>query len=51
MVNRRQKIKKKDWLKRPKAAPLKRNLDQNINDSKSHICNYIFENIFKGKQL
>ena len=28
---------KKNWLKRPKAVPKKRNLDQNISDSKSHI--------------
>ena len=51
MFNRPRRIKKKDWLKRPKAAPIKRNLDQNINDSKSDICNYFFERIFKGKKL
>ena len=34
----RTKNKKKHWLKRPKAVPQKRNLDQNINDSKSHTC-------------
>ena len=28
---------KKHWLKRPKAVPKIRNLDQNIYDSKSHI--------------
>ena len=50
MVARRQKIKK-HWLKRPKAVPKKRNLDQNINYSKSHIWNYFFENIISGIQL
>ena len=46
MVDWRRKIKKKHLLKRPKAVPKKtRNLDQNINDSKSHICNSFFENI------
>ena len=31
-------FKKNHWLKRPKAVPSKkRNLDQNINDSKSYI--------------
>ena len=37
MVDQGQKNKKKHWLKRPKATPQKRNLDQNTNDSKSHI--------------
>ena len=38
MVDRRQKIKKKHWLKHPKAiSPKKRNLDQNINESKSRV--------------
>ena len=51
MVDQGRKIKKKkNWLKRPKAVPLKRDLDQNINDSKSHICNSFFENIFSGVQ-
>ena len=46
MVKKKQKIKKKHWLKRPKAVSKKRNLDQNINDSKSHIWNsfFFFEN-------
>ena len=39
MVGRRQKIKKKHWLKHPKAVLKNRNLDQNVNDSKSHIWN------------
>ena len=50
-VDRRREIKKK---KHPKAVPRKRNLDQNIkniNDSKSRICNYFFENIILGVQL
>ena len=29
---------------------IKRNLDQNINDSKSHIWNSFFENIISGIQ-
>ena len=40
--------------KHPKEVPRKRNLDQNIkniNDSKSRICNYFFENIILGVQL
>ena len=36
------KIKKKHWIKRPKAVPKIRNLDQNINDSKSSILNFLF---------
>ena len=51
MVDRRQKIKKKHWLKRPKAVPKKRNLDQNINNSKSHIWNSFYEIIVSGMQL
>ena len=46
-----EKLKKKHWLKCPKAVPKKRNLNQNINDSKSHIWNYFFENIILGIQL
>ena len=42
---------KKHWPKRRKASPKKRNSDQNINDSKSHICNSFFENIIPGVQL
>ena len=34
----RRKIEKKHRLKRLKAVPKNRNLDQNVNDSKSHIC-------------
>ena len=30
---------------------MKRNLEQSINDSKSHICNYFFENTVSGIQL
>ena len=44
------KNKKNHWLKRPKASPDKRNFDQNINDSKSHIWNSFFENIISGIQ-
>ena len=50
-VDRRRKIKKHtQWLKRPKLVPPK-NFDQNVNDSKSHICNSFFENIISGIQL
>ena len=52
MAGWRQKIEKKNWLKRSKAAPSsppkKQNLDQNINASKSRISNYFFENIFSS---
>ena len=51
MVIRRRKIKRKYWLKHPKAVPQKQNLDRNINDSKSHIWNYFIENIISGIQL
>ena len=51
MVIRRRKIKRKYWLKHPKAVPQKQNLDRNINDSKSHIWNYFIENIIFGIQL
>ena len=51
MVDQGRKIKKKHWLKRPKAIHKKGNLDQNKKDSKSHICNSFFENIFSGVQL
>ena len=37
MVGRRQKTLELHWLKRPKRIPKRRNLDQKINDSKSHI--------------
>ena len=38
------KIKKTNWLKRFKAVPKTRNLDQNISDSKSDIWNSYLEN-------
>ena len=49
MVDRRRKIKKKHWLKHPKAILQKRNLDQNINDLKSHICNSLFWKYYFGR--
>ena len=49
MVDRRRKIKKKHWLKRPKAVLQKWNLYQNINYSKSHICNFIFWKYYFGR--
>ena len=39
---------KKHWLKRPKAVSKKRNLDQNINNSKHYIWNSFLENIILG---
>ena len=40
------KIKKNThWLKHPKAVPRKRNLDHNINDSKSSVWIFILKNI------
>ena len=51
MVGRPRKIKKKHWLKRPKSVPKKRNLDQNVYDSKSEIWNSCFESIISGIQL
>ena len=51
MVGRRRKVLKKHWLKRPEAVPKKRNLYQNRNDSKSHICDSFFENIISDMQL
>ena len=45
------KNKKKHWLKRLKAFPKKRSLDQNINTSKSHICNSFFENDISNTTL
>ena len=47
----RTKNKKKHRLKLPKAVPKCRNMDQNINDSKSHISNSLFENIISSIQL
>ena len=44
IVDRWEKNLKKHWLKRTTALPKKQNLDQNINDSKPHICNSFFEN-------
>ena len=48
MVGGRRKIKKKHWLKRPRGVPKKRNLNQNINYSESHIWNSFFENSISG---
>ena len=47
-VGRRRKIGKKNLAKTPQSSPKKRNLDQNINDSKSHIWNSFFENIISA---
>ena len=52
MVGPRRKIKEKYLLKRLNAVlKKKRNLDQNINDSKSQIWNSFFKNIISGIQL
>ena len=51
MVSRRRKIKRKHWLKHPKSVPQKQNLDQNIDDSKSHIWDYFIENIISDIKL
>ena len=50
MVGQRPKINKKHW-RRPKAVPKKRHLDQNRNDSKSHIRNSFLEYIVWGRQF
>ena len=51
MVDQGQKIKKKNTgYNALKQSPKNRNLDQNVNDSKSHIFNSFFENIFSGVQ-
>ena len=50
-VVRRQKIKKKHWLNRREGVPQERNLNQSINDSKSHIWNSFFEKITLDIQL
>ena len=52
MVDQGQKnFKKNAGYNALKQSPKKRNLDQNINDSKSYICNSFFENNFSGIQL
>ena len=51
MVGQWEKIKKKHWLKHPERSPKKETLDQNINDSKSHIWNSFFEKIISSIQL
>ena len=50
MVGRRQKLEKK-LAKTPLSSPQNRNLDQNINDSKSHVWISFFENTIWGVQL
>ena len=42
--------KRKTLDKTPESSPLKRNLDEDINDSKSHIWNSFFENIISSIQ-
>ena len=49
IVSWRRKINKKHWLKRPaKHSPKKQNLDQNINDSKSHNLEFFFWKCYFG---
>ena len=45
MVGLQRKIKKKHWLKCPKAVTKKKQFGQNINDSKFHIWNSFLKNI------
>ena len=45
VAGRRQKIFKKALAKTPEISPKKRNLHQNINDSKSHNRNFLKKNI------
>ena len=40
-----EKLKKKHWLKCPKAVTKKKKFGQNINDSKFHIWNSFLKNI------
>ena len=52
MVDWQQKIKKKNTGKNVlKQSHKKWNLDQNINYSKSHVCNSFLKNIILGIQL
>ena len=51
MVGQRKKIKRKHWLKRSKAVPKRRNLDQNIYDSNSHIWSSFLKNIISAIKL
>ena len=52
MVDQGQKNKKKHWLKRPKATPQKRNLDQiQMIQNLIFDSNSFFGNIFSGVQL
>ena len=51
MVGRQRKIKKKHWLKRPKATPKNpKKINQNISDSKFHISSSFFENSISSIQ-
>ena len=43
-----EKLKKKHWLKRPKAVPQKTKLGPNINNSKSHIYNSFLKIFFRA---
>ena len=52
IVSWRRKINKKHWLKRPtKHSPKRQNLDQNINDSKSHNLEFFFWKYFFGHNI
>ena len=48
MVDRRRKISKLHWLKRPKKSRKKRNLDPKINSSKLHIWSLSFSSRFSS---
>ena len=45
------KKKKKKMAKTPKSRHQKPKFGQNVNDSKSQICNSFFENIISGIQI
>ena len=51
MVDQLLKIKKKHWLKSPKAVPQKTKFGPKYNDLKCHIWNLFFENIILGIQF
>ena len=51
MVNRRQKILKLHWLKRPKKVPNKRNLDQKMNDWKPNNWSLYFNFRFSSRKF
>ena len=49
MIDQRRKIKKNIGWNALKQSSIKLNLDQNINDFKSHICNSLFRKYYFGR--